>query len=193
MKSNVYTRAGDKGTTSLVGGTRVSKTSPRLEAYGTVDELNSWLGLIAAYPAQLPPEAPDTLLMAMNTLFDLGAILATEPESKWQPAPLNPARVRDLETAIDILDERLPRHNRFILPGGTPLSAKTHIARSVARRAERRIIALAGELAQENPPQAIDPAVLEFVNRLSDYLFVLARAINNISDSPNEIFWEKSC
>ncbi|MDE6311733.1 MAG: cob(I)yrinic acid a,c-diamide adenosyltransferase [Muribaculaceae bacterium] len=193
MKSNVYTRGGDKGTTSLVGGSRVLKNSPRLEAYGTVDELNSWLGLIAAYPSQLPAEAPATLQMAMNTLFDLGAILATEPESKWQPAPLSPERVRELETAIDILDARLPRHNRFILPGGTPLSAQTHIARCVARRAERRIIALSQELANSNPPQSLDPVVVEFVNRLSDYLFVLARAINNISDSPNEIFWEKSC
>ena len=193
MKSNVYTRGGDKGTTSLVGGSRVSKNSSRLEAYGTIDELNSWLGLIAAYPQQLPAEAPATLQMAMNTLFDLGAILATEPESKWQPAPLNPDRVRELEAAIDILDARLPRHNRFILPGGTPLSARTHIARCVARRAERRIIALSQELANSNPPQSLDPVVLEFVNRLSDYLFVLARAINNISDSPNEIFWEKSC
>lgn len=190
MKSNIYTRGGDGGTTSLVGGTRAPKDSPRLEAYGTIDELNSHIGLLAAYPALLPAEAPATLLMVQNTLFDLGAILATEPESSWQPAPLAPERILELEEAIDTLDARLPRHNRFILPGGTPLSAQAQIARTVARRAERRIVSLRDALT---PEATVDPAVLRFVNRLSDYLFVLARAINHISGPDSEIFWQKSC
>lgn len=193
MKSNVYTRGGDRGTTSLVGGTRVGKDEPRLEAYGTIDELNSWLGLIAAQPAELPAGASETLLMAQNTLFDLGAILATESSSKWQPTPIGDGPVEALEAAIDTLDATLPRHNRFILPGGTPLSAQAQIARTVARRAERRIITLLKSLENEPASPAHAPEVLRFVNRLSDYLFVLGRAINNISGPGREIFWEKSC
>ncbi len=193
MKSNIYTRGGDGGTTSLVGGTRVAKDSPRLEAYGTVDELNSWLGLLAASPESLPEGASDTLTMVQNTLFDLGTILATEPESTWQPAPPDPSKVEAIEAAIDALDATLPRHNRFILPGGTPLSAQAQIARTVARRAERRIITLAHTPAEEGGSPGLDQGVVRFVNRLSDYLFVLARAINNISPSGREIFWEKSC
>lgn len=193
MKSNVYTRGGDRGTTSLVGGTRVGKDEPRLEAYGTIDELNSWLGLIAAQPAELPAGSSETLLMAQNTLFDLGAILATESTSKWQPTPIGDGPVEALEAAIDELDATLPRHNRFILPGGTPLSAQAQIARTVARRAERRIITLLKSLEDEPASPAHAPEVLRFVNRLSDYLFVLGRAINNISGPGREIFWEKSC
>lgn len=193
MKSNVYTRGGDRGTTSLVGGTRVGKDEPRLEAYGTIDELNSWLGLIAAQPAELPAGASETLLMAQNTLFDLGAILATESTSKWQPTAIGDGPVEALEAAIDALDATLPRHNRFILPGGTPLSAQAQIARTVARRAERRIITLLKSLEDEPASPAHAPEVLRFVNRLSDYLFVLGRAINNISGPGREIFWEKSC
>lgn len=189
MKSNIYTRGGDRGQTSLVGGTRVDKDNPRLDAYGTVDELNSWLGLIAAYPSELPSGAPETLRMTQNLLFDLGSILATEPESAWQPRPIPQEAVEALEKAIDALDATLPRHNWFILPGGTPLSAQTQIARTVARRAERRIIAMTHTV---EPTPGIDSA-LRFVNRLSDYLFVLARAINNISGDSREIFWEKSC
>lgn len=193
MKSNVYTRGGDQGTTSLVGGTQVGKDDPRLEAYGTVDELNSWLGLIASSPSGLPEGAAETLLMVRNALFDIGSILATEPQSKWQPAPLPQQLVEDLEKAIDTLDANLPRHNRFILPGGTPLSAQAHVARTVARRAERRIITFLNTIEQEPDATKPDPVVLRFINRLSDYLFVLARAINNISGPGHEIFWQKSC
>lgn len=184
MKSNVYTRTGDAGTTSLVGGTRTSKDDVRLEAYGTVDELNSWLGLVDSSQA-LPEAAHATLRRAMNHLFDIGAILATEAESKWQPAPFPASAVEALEADIDALDATLPRHNQFILPGGHPDSARANVARAVARRAERRIITLQRTVA-------VDPAVLRYINRLSDYLFVLSRAIN-ILNGGDEIFWTKSC
>lgn len=184
MKSTVYTRTGDSGTTSLVGGTRIAKNDVRLEAYGTVDELNSWLGLLDSSDA-IPPQAHATLQRAMNLLFDIGAALATEPESAWQPAPFPTQQIQTLENDIDSLDESLPRHNQFVLPGGHPDAARANIARTVARRAERRIITLA-ENAQ------VQPAILKFVNRLSDYLFILSRAIN-VLNGQNEIFWTKSC
>lgn len=184
MKSTVYTRTGDTGTTSLVGGTRIAKDDPRLEAYGTVDELNSWLGLLDSSKV-LPEQAHKTLSRAMNHLFDAGAILATEAESKWQPAPFPMEAIEALEADIDELDATLPRHNRFILPGGHPDAAKANIARTVARRAERHIIAL-------STTTTVDANLLRFINRLSDYLFILSRAIN-VSNGHDEIFWQKSC
>lgn len=187
QKSNVYTRGGDRGQTSLVGGTRVSKDSAPLEAYGTVDELNSWLGLLLAEPEVLPEGASETLHRMQNALFDIGAILATERDSGWQPAPLPASLLTDLEGVIDTLDAALPSHNRFILPGGVPAAARAQIARTVARRAERRIIAL------DAVEPLRDPLVLPLINRLSDYLFVLARAINHKNKAGSEIFWEKSC
>ncbi len=181
MKSTVYTRTGDGGTTSLVGGTRVSKSSARLEAYGTIDEANSWLGLLDA-STSIPAEAHDTLGRAMHLLFDIGSALATEPESKWQPAPFPTEAIAALEADIDALDATLPRHNRFTLPGGHPDAARANIARTVVRRAERRIIALA------EAGVSVDPALLRYINRLSDYLFILSRAINIATDTP-ERFW----
>lgn len=177
----VYTRTGDSGTTSLVGGTRVSKTDPRLEAYGTVDELNSWLGLLDASEA-VPAPAHTTLRAAMNLLFNVGSSLATEPSSAWQPEPFPDTVTIDLENAIDALEQNLPHHNRFILPGGHADAARANIARTVARRAERRILALAAV-------EKVDPAIIRYVNRLSDYLFVLSRAIN-AEAGKEEIFWE---
>lgn len=181
-KSNVYTRTGDAGTTSLVGGTRVAKDSARLEAYGTVDEANSWLGLLNA-SAAIPAEAHTTLLEAMNHLFDIGAALATEPDSKWQPAPFPGSAIDALEAAIDELDAKLPRHNQFLLPTGHPDAACANIARTVVRRAERRITTLSATAT-------VDPNILRYINRLSDYLFILSRAIN-ICNGRNEIFWQK--
>ncbi len=183
-KSKVYTRTGDRGTTSLVGGARVGKDSPRLEAYGTVDELNSWLGLVAE-SRYISADDRSLLRVIQNRLFDLGAMLATEPESSWQPEPLGSEAVKLIEQAIDRLDCSLPAHNRFILPGGCEDSARTHIARCVARRAERRIISLSATVE-------IDRDIITYVNRLSDYMFVLARDINHKCGS-DEIFWEKNC
>lgn len=183
MKSKVYTRTGDAGLTSLVGGSRVAKDSPRLEAYGTIDELNSWLGLIVL-SKYISKDDKALIYRVQNRLFDIGSILATEPESQWQPEALNVIAVEEIEQAIDRLDSQTPAHNRFVLPGGSEDSARTHIARCVARRAERRIISLMAEAD-------IDSTVVKFVNRLSDYLFVLARNINYKSGS-EEIFWDKN-
>lgn len=180
----VYTKTGDAGTTSLVGGTRAPKDDPRLEAYGTADELNSWLGLLDASDA-IPPQAHATLQRAMNHLFDIGATLATEPTSRWQPQPLPPSATQALEEAIDNFEATLPRHNQFILPGGHPDAARANIARTVARRCERRIITL-------STTTPIQPEILRYINRLSDYLFVLSRAINFFNNK-EEIFWQKSC
>lgn len=177
----VYTKTGDTGTTSLVGGKRVSKFCPRLEAYGTVDELNSWLGLLNASDA-LTEGAHATLTDAMNYLFDIGSALATEPESRWQPAPFDASRTKALEDAIDAMEAELPAHNRFILPGGHADSARANVARTVARRAERRILALAAEAP-------VDAEIIRYVNRLSDYLFVLSRYIN-FTTGKGELFWE---
>lgn len=183
-KSNVYTRSGDRGTTSLVGGTRVAKDSARLEAYGTVDELNSWLGLLHA-SQYVGYDDKAILHKIQNRLFDIGSMLATEPESRWQPEPLPTHAVDEIEEAIDRLDSSLPAHHRFILPGGCEDAARAHIARCVARRAERRIITLSSDTP-------VDPQIISYINRLSDYLFVLARAINHNFGS-EEIFWEKNC
>lgn len=182
MKSRLYTRTGDDGTTSLVGGSRAPKDSIRLEAYGTTDELNSWLGYIAASEA-ISPERRCQLHNIQNTLFDIGAALATEPESKWQPTPLGAARVGALEAAIDEIDATLPPLRQFVLPGGHPDAARANIARTVARRAERRVIALGRHVK-------IDPDITRYINRLSDYLFALAREIN-INTVQDEFFWQK--
>lgn len=176
----VYTRTGDAGSTSLVGGTRVSKDDVRLEAYGTVDELNSWLGLLDSSPA-LPASAHVTLGRAMNLLFDIGSALACEPASSWQPAPFPADAIADIEADIDALEAALPRHNSFILPAGHADAARANIARTVARRAERRVITL-------SRTESVDPGILKYVNRLSDWLFVLSRAINSTTGTP-ERFW----
>ena len=179
----IYTRTGDAGLTSLVGGKRVPKTSARLEAYGTVDELNSHIGLLLAYEC-LPPEAYVTLRRVQHRLFNLSSQLATEPESAYQPQGIAHSDVEELEAAIDKADAALPRHDRFILPGGSIPAAQAHVCRTVARRAERRML----QMNEQGHP--VDPVALSYINRLSDYLFVLARQINVFMSAP-EIFWEK--
>lgn len=183
-KSKLYTRTGDAGTTSLIGGTRIAKNSPRLEAYGTVDELNSHIGLVNARTTD--PDIRAMLTWIQHRLFDIGSCLACDPNGDFSmPSGIDDAAIRRLECAIDALDSRVPPLNRFVLPGGSVESAEAHIARTVARRAERRILTLAGQ--SEVPPE-----VLRFINRLSDYLFVLAR-FNNINQNIDEIFWQKDC
>lgn len=186
----VYTRTGDRGTTSLVGGTRVAKDSPRLQAYGTVDELNSWTGLVAASAAGiLPAQDTDLLTWIQNKLFDLGSLLATEPDSKWQPAGITDADIVRLEQAIDRVDATLPKHNRFILPGGSVQSANAQIARTVARRAERQMVTLNNTLSKQNPDVSIPDTAMRFINRLSDYFFILARQLNHLQNI-TDIYWE---
>lgn len=184
MKSSLYTRTGDDGTTSLVGGARAKKNSARLEAYGTIDELNSNLGYIAA-DIRADSELQGQLKEIQNELFNIGAYLATRPESGTKPAcqSLTASKMNQLEGWIDALDEQTPKINAFVLPGGSELAAKTHVARTICRRAERRILDLAEE-------EYVDPQVTAYINRLSDYLFIAARYINFMR-GVNEVVWRQ--
>lgn len=183
-KSALYTGTGDSGTTSLVGGTRVRKDSVRLEAYGTVDEFSSHLGLLRALPST-PDDLRDILATIQNQLFVIGAYLATQPgdDNPTPASAITPDDIARLERAIDSIDGRLQPMRCFILPGGTPDSARAHIARTVCRRAERRIITLAAE-------SYVAPAVITYFNRLSDLLFAAARLYNAIADTPDTP-WQK--
>lgn len=186
-KSLLYTRTGDLGTTSLVTGDRVSKSHPRLEAYGTIDELNAWIGVLTTDPG-IPSSQLPLLSQVQHRLFDLGAYLATPCDNDAimpQIDSLGQAAISSLEHEIDHLDDAVPPLNRFVLPGGTRLAAWIHVARTVCRRAERHMVALAGM-----PDAYVDPTALRYVNRLSDYLFVLSRYVNFTTGTP-EIFWEK--
>jgi cob(I)alamin adenosyltransferase len=181
----LYTRTGDAGETSLYGGTRVRKDDARVDAYGEVDELNAWLGLARAHlaaPGSNPPPIDEALVQIQRDLFALGAELA-DPRHKIADrvtkATLGDGDVARLEGFIDRLEDDLPPLRRFILPGGGAAGAAFHIARTVCRRAERRMVAL-------DPP--IDAVLLRYVNRLSDLLFVLARAAN-LREGAAEIEW----
>lgn len=167
----LYTRTGDEGETSLFGKDRISKADPRVDAYGEIDELNAWLGFVRTF--EIDPDVDEALLRVQRDLFALGAQLA-DPSEKLSPraskAFLGDADVSRLEALIDRIDSELPPLTRFILPGGSPLGAALHIARTVCRRAERRIVALT---------PAVDPVLVRYINRLSDALFVLARVANH--------------
>lgn len=172
----IYTKTGDHGKTALFGGTRVPKHHSRIESYGTLDELNSWLGLIRDQSIDAKSEAQ--LVAIQEKLFTVGAILATEPEKatlkngkdRLGIARLSLDDIVFLERAIDEMDGQLPQMTHFILPGGHPTVSYCHIARTVCRRAERMATFL-----HENEP--VDLEVLSYLNRLSDYLFVLARKL----------------
>ena len=188
-KSLLYTRTGDSGSTSLVGGERIAKDDSRLEAYGTIDELNSWLGMVSATSAPLPsPILPDFWTSVQSRLFDIGSYLATNPEGPYAYATANPvgqAQVDQLEAAIDTIDAALPKLRSFVIPAGTVGACNAHVARTVCRRAERRLVTLAAATA-------IDPLVMKYVNRLSDLLFAVAR-FNNVNTGTSEILWSKDC
>lgn len=174
MAFRIYTRTGDDGTTGLFGGTRVAKDSLRIESYGDVDELNSAIGFARA--SGLRADHDELLGTIQNQLFVLGADLATPnhgDDGKPVVPRVTPSEVECLEGAIDRLEEDLPPLTSFILPGGTPAGAALHMARTICRRAERRIVAL----AHQEPETGSLP--LQYVNRLSDLLFVLARAVNH--------------
>ncbi|WP_296122792.1 cob(I)yrinic acid a,c-diamide adenosyltransferase [uncultured Bacteroides sp.] len=181
----IYTKTGDKGITSLVGGTRVPKTHIRLEAYGTVDELNSNLGFLGTY--LLDEKDKSFLQQVQDKLFAVGSHLATDREKTELKAAsvISPEHVEMMEREIDRLDSLLPPLSAFILPGGSRGAAVCHICRTVCRRAERRILALAEQVE-------ISSELLAYVNRLSDYLFVLSRKMNQ-DDKKDEIFWNNSC
>lgn len=172
----IYTRTGDKGKTSLFGGKRVLKCSELVDVYGSIDELNSWVGLIASYI-----ENADVQQFLYDIQRDLFVIGSTMAGWKGDLSGL-PPMVTKMEERIDILDKELPKLSNFILPGGTPLSAHIHVARGIARRVERQVVRLAQE-------QDVDGRVLTYVNRLSDLLFMLARFINYESGI-REISWQ---
>lgn len=184
-KSLIYTRTGDKGKTSLVGGSRVSKTHVRLEAYGTIDELNSQLGLLYTY---LIDESDKKLVLwVQHKLFSVGSYLATDQNNATLriESQIADEDIQRLEHAIDEADAQLPPLKAFVIPGGSRGSAVCHVCRTVCRRAERRILTMAEE-------HEVTENVSAFVNRLSDYLFVLARKINILAET-DEIYWDKTC
>ncbi len=183
--TKVYTKTGDQGETSIIGGIRVKKSCERLEAYGTVDELSSHLGLLAS---MLPDgEDKDLIIRIQNNLFSVCSNLATDQSQTplYDSARLPDGEIEVLEHKVDEIMNLLPERQGFILPGGTQAAAQAHVCRTVCRRAERRIVALS-EVAQ------ISPETLQYVNRLSDYLFVLAKKIN-FNTGVSEIIWQKVC
>ncbi|MDO6490763.1 MAG: cob(I)yrinic acid a,c-diamide adenosyltransferase [Cellulophaga sp.] len=183
----IYTKTGDKGTTALFGGTRVPKHHLRIESYGTVDELNSWMGLIR--DQEIHNHYKDVIATIQDKLFTVGAVLATDPEKmvlKNGKERLNIEKISNtdielLELEMDKMNESLPQMTHFILPGGHTTVSYCHIARTVCRRAER----LASHLNENEPFEA---NVLSFINRLSDYLFVLSRKLSKDLDA-TEIKW----
>lgn len=186
--TRIYTRSGDDGGTGLFGGQRVSKDALRVEAYGTVDELNAVLGLVRTQEADTDIDA--LLQTVQNDLFGLGADLAT-PEAKdtikgrVHITRVALSQVTYLETEIDRYEDELPPLTNFILPGGSPLAAGLHHARVVCRRTERRAVTLAHAEAQAAP---VNPIVIQYLNRLSDLLFVLARIANHRRSLP-DVVW----
>jgi cob(I)alamin adenosyltransferase len=182
--NRIYTRTGDAGTTGLGSGQRVAKYDFRVEAYGTVDEANSVIGLARLHSAD-NAEIDAMLARIQNDLFDLGADLCTPDTGQkldYEPLRIVPAQVERLEAEIDAMNARLKPLRSFILPGGSALSAHLHLARTVVRRAERMIFALASREGER-----INEAALHYVNRLSDHLFVLARITN--AEGRHDVLW----
>ena|ERR1700740_3428963 len=181
MSTKIYTKTGDKGQTSLIGGTRLPKHHIRIEAYGTVDELNSFVGLVRDSISE--KELFDLLIEIQDRLFTIGSLLAADPEkNKMQLPQLNESDIVLLEKAIDKMNETLPEMKSFVLPGGHPTVSYCHIARCVCRRAERATLKLS-----EN--EKVDELIYKYLNRLSDYLFVLSRKLTHDLKA-NEIPWK---
>ena len=161
----IYTKKGDKGTTGLLGGTRISKGHLRIEAYGTVDELNAQLGLVVL----AMPKQKDFLISIQNALFTIGSHLSMDPEkNSFQLPELPEDLIPKMEKAIDQMEEEMPPLKSFVLPGGSEASVHCHIVRCICRRAERQVVRLS-----ENT--SVDPIIIQFLNRLSDYFFSLSR------------------
>jgi cob(I)alamin adenosyltransferase len=181
-RSNIYTKSGDRGMTSLAGGRRLPKSDMRIEAYGTVDELNSFVGLLIVELTDM--QDCEFLLGVQNALFVVGACLAVDPASDYKHGlSLAAEDVALIETEIDRIDEELPAHRNFLLPGGCRTASLAHICRTVCRRAERHIY----RLYETEPADEHLPA---YINRLSDYFFVLARK-ECINARGSEIIWTK--
>lgn len=183
-KSKIYTRTGDKGTTSLVGGIRIPKNDARLEAYGTIDELNAFLGELATCLTDTADR--EHICTIQCRLFTIGSYLATDQDQTAlrEASQLEASEVETMERLIDATEEGLPAWKGFILPGGCHAAAVCHICRTVCRRAERRILDLA------DTGTDIDDTLLAYINRLSDYLFVLSRKIMFL-EHKEEILWRK--
>jgi cob(I)alamin adenosyltransferase len=178
----VYTRRGDQGETSLAGGQRVPKDGPRIEAYGAVDELNSFVGAARVTAGELAPLAA-ILLRVEHELFNLGSILATLPEDVHpRQARVTEAEVAQLESEMDRMNAELPPLRSFVLPGAGRLSAELHICRTVCRRAERATVALARV-------ESVPPEALRYLNRLSDAMFVWSRWASHVTGAPENL-WE---
>ena len=173
--SRIYTRTGDDGTTGLGDGSRVPKDSPRVEAFGSVDELNSAVGVVLATPG-VPPAVADCLTEVQHELFDLGGELCIPGHRV-----ITAAQVERLERSLDAFNDALPPLKEFILPGGAPAAAACHLARAIARRAERRVWAL-------SRAESVSPEVTKYLNRLSDLLFVLARVLAR-QERGTEVLW----
>lgn len=177
----IYTKTGDKGTTALLGGTRVPKSDIRIEAYGTVDELNSYVGLLR--DQKVNSDRKDLLKIIQDRLFTVGAELATAPGKDNVKKPdLLDSDIALLESEMDQMDKELPALTSFILPGGHPSVSFAHLARCVCRRAERIVVAL-------NNEESVDPIIVRYLNRLSDFFFVLGRKMAQELDA-EEVKWE---
>lgn len=186
MKHSIYTHTGDKGTTGLIGGTRIRKSDKQLEAYGTVDELNAEIGLLRTYIE----DAHDSqmLLSIQHRLFVVGSILASDPNriDVSKIGKISAENVKQIEEEIDAINAKITELRSFVIPGGCRAAAIAHICRTVCRRAERRIYAFTDE---QHP---VSKEVLEFVNRLSDYFFILSRKVNS-DNKTDEILWDNTC
>lgn len=179
----IYTKKGDKGTTSLVGGSRVSKNHPRVECYGTLDELNSQVAVVAELVCNLKSEYYQQLKEAQHNLFVVQTILATEDPTMLDKLPKLPSDAASvLEKYIDTYYAQLPHPNAFVIPGGTLASAQCHVARCVCRRAERLMVVVEQE-------SKLPEGVLAYINRLSDYLFALARILV-VAEGKEEQYWQ---
>ena len=184
MAMKIYTKTGDTGKTSLIGGTRVLKSNPRIEAYGTVDELNSFVGVV--YDHIDDDDTKSVLKEIQDRLFTIGSELACDPNKNIKmPIPdLHESDIALLEKEMDRMEAQLPVMKNFILPGGLPAVSFSHVARSVCRRAERRCIQL-----YDQEEGKVDAIIIKYLNRLSDYFFMLARYIGMQNNAP-EIIWK---
>lgn len=183
--SKVYTKTGDKGTTSLIGGTRVKKCDIRIESYGTIDELNSFIGLLSSYVTE--QETLDLLAEMQNVLFNVGCNLAMGENFKKElkESVVADVLIEHVEKSIDRMQDAIPQLKSFVIPGGSRSASVAHVCRTVCRRAERLIIALS-----ENAE--VDSNLMAYVNRLSDYFLVLSRYLNNI-EKVDEKIWQNPC
>ncbi len=183
MAQKIYTKTGDKGTTSLIGGTKVSKSHIRIESYGTVDELNSWIGVVSDHINDVATQ--QTLKEIQDRLFTIGSSLACDPdkETKLKIPDLHETDVEFLEKKIDSMNENLPEMKSFILPGGAAAVSFSHVARCVCRRAERTCVAM------QIDEQDVEDLVIKYLNRLSDYLFVVARYVGYLQKA-EEVQWK---